>query len=130
MAESILHDLVPVSGSFRLAPGQINGHYALYFEGSKLHLLDLTGPLLKRLGGSADLAGTNDYSLTQQWAQAVYSNPAVYDGFLYMSRHHNVRRAVALFNRAGSKLRMSSYSRLSSAAGFRRAIERFKVEFI
>lgn len=58
MAEPILHDEMPVNGAFQLTRDHIDGHYALYFGGSTLQLLNLTGPLLKRLGGSAELAGT------------------------------------------------------------------------
>lgn len=128
MAESILHDEMPVGGYFRLPREDINKHFALYFEGSALHLLNLTGPLLKRLGGSAELAGTGDYALTQRWSQAVYANPASYDGFLYMSRHMNSRRAVALFDRAASKIHMHSYSPLASAHGFMDAFRRLGVQ--
>jgi hypothetical protein len=130
MAESILHDEIPVNGTFQLTRQHIDNHYALYFGGSALHLLNLTGPLLKRLGGSADLAGTSNYSITQQWSHAVNSNPSGYDGFLYMSRHLNSRRAVALFDRARHKIHMASYSPLASAAGFGRAVRRFGIEMI
>jgi hypothetical protein len=130
MAESILHDEIPINGVFQITRAHIDGHYAVYFSGSPLHLLNLTGPLLKRLGGSAELAGTNNYALTQQWSKAVHDNPAHYDGFLYMSRHYNSRRAVALFDRARHKIHMASYSPLSGAVGFRKAVQRLAIEFI
>jgi hypothetical protein len=130
IAESVLHDEVPVNGSFQLTCDHIDNHYALYFGGRALHLLNLTGPLLKRLGGSADLAGTSTYAITQQWSHAVYSNPSRYDGFVYMSRHLNSRRAVALFDRAADKLRLTSYSALGSAKGFRKAVKRFGIELV
>lgn len=130
IAESILHDEEPVDGAFRLTSAQIDGRYALYFSGRRLHLLDLSGALLKRLGGSADLAGTTDYGLTQAWSQAVYANPARDDGFLYMSRHLNTRRALALFDRAAGKIALDGYARLASARGFRLALERFNIALV
>jgi len=130
LAESILHDEEPVNGSFQLTRAQIDDRYALYFEGSPLHLLDLTGPLLKRLGGSADLAGAVNYALTQSWSRAVHDNPTRYDGFLYMSRHQNTRRAVALFDRAAAKIRLASCARLSGARGFRAALEHFNIVLV
>lgn len=130
IAESILHDELPINGAFQLTRQHIDNHYALYFGGHALHLLNLTGPLLKRLGGSADLAGTSDYTITQQWSRAVYVNPFRYDGFMYMSRHQNSRRALALFDRASDKIHMTSYSTLASAAGFKRAVQRFGIEMI
>ena len=130
MAESILHDELPVNGRFELTRDHVDNHFALYFEGSKLHLLSLTGPLLKRLGGTAELAGTGDYALTQCWSQAVHANPARYDGFVYMSRHLNSRRAVALFDRAAPKLRLRAYASLASAPGFRRAFWRLGIDMV
>jgi hypothetical protein len=130
MAESILHDEEPVDGRFLVARSQVEDRYALYFSGKPLHLLDLTGSLLKRLGGSADLAGTTDYGITQQWSRAVYLNPTGYDGFLTMSRHLNTRRAVALFDRAADKIRLESYSPLSRAEGFRMAVRRFGIALV
>lgn len=130
IAESILHDEEPVNGRFHIARSQVEERFALYFSGRPLHLLDLTGALLKRLGGSADLAGTTDYGLTQQWSRAVYLNPAGYDGFLTMSRHHNTRRAVALFDRAGDKVHLDAYARLARADGFRLAVKRFGIALV
>jgi hypothetical protein len=92
-------------------------------------LLDLTGTLLKRLGGNADLAGTTNYALTQQWAHAVHDNRSGYDGFLYMSRHLNTKRAVALFDRAKSRIHLESYSPLANATGFKAAVKRFGIQF-
>lgn len=130
MAESILHDEMPVEGAFHLTRSQIDDRYALYFSGDALRLLDLSGALLKRLGGSADLAGTSNYSITQQWALAVHENPAKFDGFLYMSRHLNTGRALALFDRARPKLSLTAYSPLAGARGFRAAVRKLAIELI
>ncbi len=104
IAESLLHDEVPDNGKFRIAGTTISRSFVHRFSGKPLRLLDLTGPLLKRLDGNADLAGTCAYAMTQQWALAVYRNPKEFDGFMYMSRHLNTGKAVLLFDRAGSKL--------------------------
>lgn len=121
---------MPVDGAFQLTRAHLDGHFALYFSGNALHLLDLTGPLLKRLGGSVDLAGTGNDALTGQWAHAIHRNPAGYDGFLYMSRHLNTRRAVALFDRASAKIHLASYAPLVSAAGFRHVMKRLAITLI
>jgi len=129
ITESILHDEMPVNGSFLLTRALVDQRYALYFGGSELRLLNLTGTLLKRLGGNAELAGTTNYGLTQQWSRAVHDNPTRYDGFLYMSRHLNTGRAVALFERAGSAIHLDFYSPLASANGFGMAVRQLAIEF-
>lgn len=118
LAESVLHDEEPDKGVFKIPPSMLVNKYLLRFNGQPLRLLALMGALLKRLGGSADLAGTGDYGLTQQWALAVFHNPLDYDGILYMSRHLNNKRAVVLFDRAGNKINMRSAVPLISAPGF------------
>ena len=104
IAESVLHDAEPVDGRYLVAPDSLLSRYAWRFSGTNLKLLALHGTLLKRLGGTAELSGTSDYMLTQSWAGAVFSNPAGYDGFSYMSRHVNSGKAVVLFDRAKSRL--------------------------
>ncbi|MCC7641865.1 MULTISPECIES: RES domain-containing protein [unclassified Janthinobacterium] len=69
-----------------------------------LRLFDLTGHLIKQMGGHAGLTGTSSYTLPQQWALAVYCNPLQVDGFLYMSRHFSNEKAVVVFDRARSYL--------------------------
>lgn len=129
LAESILHDEVPVQGQFRLTAAHFQRRYALYFDGDPLHLLDLSGAQLKRLGGSAELTGTPDYAMPQQWARAVFSNPSRFDGFSFMSRHYNTGRAVALFDRARSKMALARYAPLVNAAGFARAQKKLGIAF-
>lgn len=130
MAESVIHDEEPVDGKFLIARDQVDDNFALYFKGGDLRLLDLTGATLRLAGGSADLAGTTDYELTARWALAVFNNPAHYDGFIYMSRLLNTGRAVALFDRAGGKIKLARYSALSSAAGFAEAVDHLGIELL
>lgn len=118
IAESVLHDEVPSGGKFSIAQTVLDSKYVLRFEGSDLHLADLTGANLKRLGGHADLSGTCDYLTTQRWSLSVYQNPHNYDGFVYMSRHLNTEKAVTLFDRANSKIQMTSATNLVAYPGF------------
>lgn len=103
LAESLLHDAVPVKGAFPIAKSEIDRRWVHQFIGS-LRLFDLTGHLLKQMGGHAGLTGTSSYTLPQQWALAVYRNPLQVDGFLYMSRHFTNEKAVVVFDRARSYL--------------------------
>lgn len=119
IAESLLHDEEPVDGDFEISLTDLNRHYLHRFNGSPLFLLNLTGATLKRMAGHAELAGTVDYALTQRWSEAVFMNPQCFDGFVYMSRHLNTDSAVALFDRASSKVAASQPPLLlSSAPGY------------
>lgn len=118
IAETLLHNELPVAGHFPVAPDFIDEHFVLRFTGQPLRLANLTGTHLKRLGGHADLSGTGDYAIPRQWSRAVHDNPGLYDGILYMSRHVNTDTAVVLFDRARGKIALASQSLLSSAAGF------------
>ncbi len=104
VAETILHDQIPVEGQFILSYAEISRHYVHLFSGERLMLLELSGATLKRLAGHAELAGSASTLVTQQWSLAVFKNPRTFDGFIYMSRHLNTQRAVVLFDRAHSKL--------------------------
>lgn len=125
IAETILRDLTPVNGHFHVSRRTLITKYVLRFSGRQLRLADLTGAQLKRLDGTADLAGTANYKITQAWALAVHTNPGTFDGFIYMSRHLNTDKAVVLFDRAAGKLMLSSYVKLSSAKGFAQAAALF-----
>ena len=118
IGETVLHDLTPVGGKFLVPRADLEAQNVLRFDGGLLHLADLTGTKLKRIGGHADLAGTDDYAITQQWALAVYLNRGSLDGFQYMSRHVNTAIAVALFDRAKQKLKLKSYIKLLNERGF------------
>lgn len=127
VAESLLHDEDPVDGKFAIAPETITALHVHRFAGEPLNLLSLTGPVLKRSGGSAELAGTGDYSLTQQWALAVHSNPVEYDGFIYASRHHNTDLAVVLFDRCKGKIAPASHTTLAATPGFAKVADDFGI---
>ncbi|MES2297240.1 MAG: RES family NAD+ phosphorylase [Pseudomonadota bacterium] len=118
IAESVLHDEIPVGGYFQIAQTILESKYVISFDGYQLKLANLTGAALKRLGGHADLAGTCDYAITQRWSLAVFNHPAHVDGFVYMSRHVNTSKAVILFDRARPKIILTSSTRLIDVSGF------------
>lgn len=128
IAESLLHDEIPVNGEFRFSRSALEQHYVHRFAGSALHVLDLTGAALKRLAGHADLAGTASYAITQQWSLSVFNNPLIFDGFIYMSRHFNTGRALILFDRAAARVRgKPSPLTLPETAGFAAAASAFNI---
>lgn len=128
IAESVLHDQIPINGAFRISPFSLDAFYLLRFKGTPLVLADLTGVALKKLGGNADLAGHDPlYRMAQQWALAVFQNPAMVDGFIYMSRHLNTDKAVILFNRAKPKISAKRPAKLIQASGFSAAAALFNI---
>lgn len=98
-AESVLHDISPVRGSFRVPVSEVAGRFALAFQGPELRLAKLYGTSLLRLGGNGELSGTSRYRLPQAWSAAVEAHRDNVDGFLYMSRRVNNELAVVLFHR-------------------------------
>jgi len=128
MAESLLHDEMPVDGEFRISRSALEQRYVHRFSGSMLRVLDLTGATLKRLSGHAGLSDTASYTVTQQWSLAVFSNPLNLDGFLYMSRHLNTGRAAILFDRAAGKVHgKPAPLLLSDTPGFASAAAAFNI---
>lgn len=127
LAESVLHDEMPSSGKFTIAQATLDERYVLRFQGQKLKLANLTGASLKRSGGHADLGGSIDYSITQQWSLAVHNHPSTFDGFIYMSRHLNTDKAVVLFDRAKLKIRILDASKLFEFKGFASAAKKLGI---
>lgn len=127
VAETVLHDEVADDGEFRMAPDTLASKHVITFSGRALKLADLTGAALKRIGGHADLSGTDDYAVTQQWALAVHGNPEIFDGFIYMSRHLNTEKAVVLFDRASAKIRMRKATALLSVPEFAQTMKLFNI---
>jgi hypothetical protein len=127
IAESILHDQLPVDGKFLVANTLLQNSYVYRFDGDRLCLLNLTGALLKKLSGHGDLTGTSDYDIPQQWALAAFNNPAKYDGFIYASRHATLGKAVLLFDRAEEKISHATYTPLSETPGYAMAAKKFSI---
>jgi hypothetical protein len=126
-AETVLHDEVAENGQFRIAPGTLASKYVITFKGKTLKVADLTGAPLKRIGGHADLTGTDNYDVTQQWSLAVYSNQGTFDGFIYMSRHLNTEKALILFDRASAKIQMKKAISLLSVPEFAETTKLFSI---
>jgi hypothetical protein len=108
VAETILHDRIPVKVWFNVSLDVIMDRYVVEFTGAPLILADLTGAELKRLGGNAALSGSASYNASKNWSACVHRHNDRVDGFVYMSRHKNDEKAIVLFDRAASKLRMKS----------------------
>lgn len=102
IAESLLHDLIPRRGQYRVAADDIERRFVHSFEGSPLRLANLTGASLNRLGGHGELSGTPSYEIPQAWSKAIFDHPADMDGFVYMSRLMNSEKALVLFKRGNS----------------------------
>lgn len=71
-----------------------------------LRLVELLGPGLRRLGATAEVASTRDYTLSQAWSRAFWAHPEKPDGILYRCRHDDSVRGVAVFNRARRSIRL------------------------
>ncbi len=71
-----------------------------------LRVVDLTGPGLVLVEGTAEISSTRDYTLSWAWSRAVYEHPDGVDGILYRCRHDDDQLAVALFGRARTAVRV------------------------
>ncbi len=127
IAETILHDELPVKGRFEVAAQQIEDRYCVRFWGEPLTLVDLTGTALKALIGSGAISTTMPYDVPQRWSRALHRHPVGADGILYMSRHVNNERAVVVFDRASAKLGAPAYAPLATTKGALRAMMNLRV---
>ena len=116
LAETILHDELPDKGLFKVHQQEWAARFLVSFlagaEAGMLELADLTGAPLKRLGGNNSLSAEYPYERTQQWAAAVHAHPARVDGFIYVSRQLNDKRAIVVFDRASAKFGPPTYTPL------------------
>jgi hypothetical protein len=129
VAETILHDLMPVRGRFSVPFHEFESRQLVRFDGSPLLLANLTGTSLKTLVGDSALSTITPYELPQQWAMAIHRHPQRVDGLLYMSRHLNDRKAVVVFDRASTKLGSATYQPLLSARSVHAVIADLHVSF-
>jgi hypothetical protein len=100
IAEAVLHDAPLGSGAVvperRLVPLSI----VRLVPGRPLHLAQLLGHGLRRLGvRAAQLTDTDPvaYPLTVAWAAALHRAFSTLDGLLWMSRQFNPQQALVLF---------------------------------
>ena len=118
IAETMLHDELPVRGAFRLSASDFASRFLVRFAHRQvLTVADLTGVALKRLGGTGALSTILPYDLPQAWSRAVHHHPQQVVGLYYMSRHLNDRPAIVIFSRAAAKLGKATYTPLDTAAG-------------
>jgi hypothetical protein len=129
VAETVLHDLMPVNGRFSVPFNEFESRQLVRFSGSSLVLANLTGASLKTLVGDGALSTITPYDLPQQWAMAIYRHPQRVDGLLYMSRHLNDRQAVVVFSRAEAKLGTATYGPLMSARSIHTVIQELHISF-
>ena len=126
-AETVLHDEVPVSGRFAVAEASLTARFVVTFQDAELVLADLTGAALKRSGIDPSISTTEQLDLTRRWAMAIHRHPRNVDGILYMSRHMNSHKAVAVFDRAAKRLQAAQYTPLQDFPGALREVLNFGV---
>ncbi len=125
-AESVLHDQTATNGGFDIATGELDSRQVVRFSGPrKLHLANLTGAALKRLGLDGRISTEVPYDIPQAWSAAIASHPDAVDGIAYVSRHYNTGRAVALFERSGPKLKATNYTAVSTSAHYGKLVSTF-----
>ena len=127
IAETILHDEMPVEGRFDVAAQEIEDRHCVRFQGEPLTLVDLTGTALKALIGTGAISTTMPYDVPQRWSRALHRHPVRADGILYMSRHVNNERAVVVFDRARAKLGTADFMPLAATKGALRALMNLRV---
>lgn len=73
----------------------------------------LYGQHMIGIGATAAVTHGNSYVLSQAWAKAIHDHPQRLDGIVYTCRHDDSAYALALFERATSKLQAGAIHRLS-----------------
>jgi hypothetical protein len=103
--ESVIHECAWFrNGHYEVALADLTSRQVVQLHRParpELVLADLTGKALKKLGLNNDISAGGDYSVPMAWARAIHEADSRWDGILYVSRQHNVDRAVALFERSG-----------------------------
>lgn len=103
--ESVIHECAWFSqGQYVLPAHDVTSRHIVTLQRPTrptLVLADLRGKALKKLGLNNDISASDDYTASMAWAQAIHNCSPTWDGLLYVSRQHNDRTAVALFQRSG-----------------------------
>ena len=131
IAETLLHDAVPVKGKFFVPYVDFANRFQVRFPAptDALVLVTVTDIHAKRLGVDGAISTETPYQTTQLWAMALQRHPQKVDGMLYMSRHLNKRQAVVIFDRAKRKLGRAVYKPLPMVAGVLKAISTLRISF-
>jgi hypothetical protein len=140
VAETVLHDEEPVGGRFLVARSDFDSRCLVRLTGvAPLKVANMTGAMLKICGGNAALSAVLPYDVPQQWSKAIHDHPGGFDGFQYMSRHLNDRKAVVLFSRRRKrgtacpvmhKLGQSIYQRFDSIPAMPRVRKLLGIELV
>jgi hypothetical protein len=80
-----------------------------------LRLVAMHGSALRRLGADAS-AVQGPYEVTWLWSAAFHAHPDGPDGICYRARHDDSGFAIALFERAGTKVEFLDSTRLLEPA--------------
>jgi len=87
------------TGTRVVAAEQLRQYHLAEFRLERpLHLVDLTGEGLARIGADEALC-TGPYEVSQAWALALWQHPSRPEGILYRARHDPARLCVAAFDR-------------------------------
>jgi hypothetical protein len=127
IAETILHDELPDHGQFKIHKDEFSTRYLVRFTGGILKLADIRGADLKKLGGDNSLSAEYPYNVTQLWSAAVHNHPANVDGFIFVSKQINTKKAFVVYSRARSKFAAATYAPLLGALGLSKAKARLGI---
>jgi hypothetical protein len=134
MAETILHDEIPVDGAFPIRAEEFEKRFLVTYDGATgqgdLRMADLTGASLKRLGGDNNLSAETPYTVTQEWGAAVHAHPENVDGLIFVSKNLNDQKIVVVFDRAKNKIGTPTYTPLAKAKGVSASKKRLGIKTI
>ena len=99
-------------------------------SGARLRLIKFTGAPQLRLGADSTVSAAADYAIPQSWSLALHDAFPRADGILYMSRHINNKTAVAIFDRAKSKLTKGGHLDLLKHHDFPAIVKKFAISLV
>lgn len=100
-------------GKVAIATSDLQERYLAQFVADEpLRFADLCGAGLPRIGADNRINNGEDYSISRQWAQAIWQHPDTVDGIRYPSRHDPSRILCGLFDRAKDRLQENKLSTL------------------
>ena len=122
-----------IVGSVPVSATTIGGH-ALAEVRCKtiLHCVDLTGEKLVSVGADASIAA-GAWRISQRWSRAFFMHPSQPDALMYRSRRDPSSLALALHDRAGPKIRVTSLGGLLEPQHTRllaQIVDRYRVAII
>ena len=95
VAETVLHDEMPVQGRFGVSKSDFEGRHLVRFpSGALLEVANFTDASLKTIVGNSSISTVFPYDLPQVWSEAVHTHRKKVDGIIYVSRQLNDRKAV------------------------------------